>query len=469
MKRQIYIKVCNLQIARLAVCGHFFSNIINYHHNFIIFLIFNKIFVVKEEFLHYLWKFRLFTSPLTTSDGEPIEVFSPGIHNHNGGPDFSDARIRIAGTVWAGNVEIHVNSSDWIKHGHQTDPVYDSVILHVVFNHDLKDPVNKMPVAEIKNCIDLRIYENYRAFMASRNWVPCINQIGQIEKSEIALWLERMLIERLEHKAEFIQDFLVTTENDWEGVFYLILGRSFGFNLNSLPFEMMARSLPYKILSKHHDNPMQTEALVFGQAGFLDQNLTDPWPQQLFAEYSFLRKKYGLVPVAAHLWKFMRLRPVNFPTIRLAQFAMLMGSHENLLSKVMECLDVAELTVLFDVTASGYWDTHYHFSKESIAGQKRLGASSAGLLVINAVLPFMFVYGRAMANDELCNRALSFYRQIPGELNIITKHWKDAGLDTSEAFFTQALIGLKSDYCDKLRCLDCRIGNLLLRSDSAPL
>jgi hypothetical protein len=421
---------------------------------------------VKEEFLHYLWKFRLFTSPLTTSNGEEIHVLSPGIHNHNGGPDFSDARIRIAGTLWAGNVEIHVNSSDWIRHGHQNDPVYDSVILHVVFNHDLSEPVNNMPVAEIKNCIDLRIYENYRAFMAGRNWVPCINQIGLVEKSEIALWLERMLIERLEHKAEYIQDFLVTTENDWEGVFYLMLARSFGFNLNSLPFEMMARSLPFKILSKHQDNPMQTEALIFGQAGFLGQHLTDPWPQQLFAEYCFLRKKYGLVPVAVHLWKFMRLRPVNFPSIRLAQFASLLFNQESLLSKVIDCPNVEELTALFEVKASTYWDTHYHFNKESVVGEKRLGASSASLLVINAVLPFIFVYGRALANDELCNRALSFYRQIPGELNVITRQWKNAGLDTSEAFYTQALIGLKSDYCDKLRCLDCRIGNLLLRSNN---
>ncbi len=419
---------------------------------------------MKEEFLHYLWKYRLFTSPLKTTSGEEIEVLSPGIHNHNAGPDFSDARLRIDGNLWAGNVEIHINSSDWFKHGHHQDPVYDSVILHVVLNHDQSGSGSNMPVSEIKDCIDYHVYETYRQFMVSRNWVPCINQIGSVDKSELNLWLERMLIERLEHKSEYIQEFLAITENDWEGVFYMMLARSFGFNLNALPFEMMARSLPARVLARHRDNPMQIEALIFGQAGLLDQHLTEPWPQQLFSEYCFLRKKYNLVPVSPNIWRFMRLRPVNFPTIRLAQFAALLHSQENLLSKVLESTDVKELTGFFDVTASQYWDSHYHFNKESIIGPKRLGISSAGLLVINAVLPFIFVYGRATADDELCNRALNFYLQVPGESNNITKQWKTAGLTTSSAFYSQALIGLKSDYCDKFRCLDCRIGNLLLRS-----
>lgn len=419
---------------------------------------------MKEEFLHYLWKYRLFTTDLKTTEGEEIDVLSPGIHNHNEGPDFSDARLRIGGNLWAGNVEIHINASDWIKHGHHRNPVYDSVILHVVLNNDLKDATGNMPVAGISDYIDYHVYDTYSSFMASRNWVPCINQIGLVDKDEIGLWLERMLIERLEHKSEYIQGFLEITENDWEGVFYMMLARSFGFNLNSLPFEMLARSLPYKVLSKHRDNPMQIEALIFGQAGLLDQQLSEPWPQQLFAEYCFLRKKYGLAPISPNLWRFMRLRPDNFPTIRLAQFASLICSQENLLSKVLECPDVIKLTGLFEASASEYWDSHYHFNKQSTTGRKKLGFSSAELLVINAVLPVMFVYGRAIADDNLCNRALGFYLQVPGESNNITRKWKAAGMPTSSAFYTQALIGLKSDYCDKFRCLDCRIGNLLLRS-----
>ncbi len=423
-----------------------------------------KISVVNEAFLHYIWKYRLFTKTLITTTGEPIEITSPGIHNHNEGPDFSDARLRIGETLWAGNVEIHINTSDWVKHGHQHNAVYDSVMLHVVYNHDLKEQNGSMPLVEIKDCFDPQLFNAYRAFITSKNWVPCIRQIGSVSPDEVSLWLERMLIERLEHKSDYIQDFLTVTENDWDEVFYMMLARSFGFSLNALPFEMLSRSLPYKILAKHKNNPMQIEALIFGQAGLLDQHLSEPWPQQLFAEYTFLRKKYSLAPIAAHLWRFMRLRPVNFPTIRLAQFASLLSDKEVLLSQVLECQTADDLIRLFDAKASAYWDTHYHFTKESVAKPKKLGRSSSVLLVINAVLPFMFVYGRALANDELCNRALSFYLQIPGELNAAIKHWKSAGMDVATAFNTQALLGLKSDYCDKFRCLDCRIGDLLLRS-----
>lgn len=422
---------------------------------------------MSEEFLHYLWKYRLFTSALFTISGEGIDIISPGIHNHNAGPDFSDARLRIGETVWAGNVEIHINTSDWQRHGHDSDPVYDSVILHVVYNHDTGEKAGRMPVVEIRDKFDQNLYHGYKSFITAKSWVPCVRQIGYVDKEEIGLWLERMLIERLEHKSEFIQEFLDISENDWEGVFYMMMARSFGFNLNTLPFEMLARSLPYKVIARHRDNPMQIEALVFGQAGLLDQHLSEPWPQQLFAEYSFLRKKYNLVPIASHLWRFMRLRPVNFPTIRLAQFASLISGSESLLSGMLETENASDLSGLINATASAFWDTHYHFNKTSSPGKKKLGNASADLLVINAVLPFLFVYGRSISDYDLCNRALTFYMQIPGEINSITRQWKNTGLDISSAFNTQALIGLKSDYCDKFKCLDCRIGNLILRDQES--
>ncbi|MFH1121091.1 MAG: DUF2851 family protein [Bacteroidota bacterium] len=419
---------------------------------------------MSEAFLHYLWKYRLFTSALNTITGEEIEILSPGIHNHNAGPDFCDARLRIGDTVWAGNVEIHINSSDWQRHGHHNDPVYDSVILHVVYCHDATGNAGRMPVTVISEKFDKKIYNAYESFITTKNRVPCIRLVGTVDKNEISLWLERMLIERLEYKSEYIQEYLDISENDWFGVFYIMLARSFGFNLNALPFEMLARSLPYRIIARHKDNPMQIEALIFGQAGLLDQRHTEPWPLQLYAEYSFLRKKYKLIPIAPHLWRFMRLRPVNFPTIRLAQFASLLSSPENPLSALPECRSAKELSRLLNAMASDFWDTHYNFNKSSAFGKKKLGQASVNLLVINAVLPFLFVYGRATANDDLCNRSLTFYTQIPGEKNSITVNWKSAGLDTSTAFNTQALISMKSDYCDKFRCLDCRIGNLLLRN-----
>lgn len=419
---------------------------------------------MTEEFLHYLWKYRLLNPGLATTTGENIEILSPGIHNHNAGPDFGDARLRIGNTLWAGNVEIHLNSSDWIKHGHHHDPVYDNVILHVVLNHDQHANENKMPVLEISNKFDTRILSAYKSFINSQRWVPCINLIASVPDFEINLWLERMLIERLEHKADTIQGFLALNDNDWEGAFYYLLARSFGFSLNALPFEMVARSLPYQVLARHAGNPMQVEALIFGQAGLLSEELTEPWPHQLFTEYAFLRKKYELVPVAPHLWRFMRLRPVNFPTVRLAQFASLISGQGSLLSQTLACDSIPELMQLFDTAGSTYWDSHFHFGKSSVNRPKHLGDDSVRLLIINALLPFMFVYGRALAIDDLCNRALNFYRLIPGEINGITRHWKAAGLEVSDAFNTQALIGMKTDYCDKRHCLECRIGNILLKS-----
>lgn len=419
---------------------------------------------MKEEFLHYIWKYRLFNMPLKTIENEYIEVISPGIHNHNAGPDFSDARLRIGDALWAGNVEIHVNSSDWYRHGHQHDPAYENVVLHVVYHHDDFTSDNRFPVLELKEFFDLSLYSNYQQFINSKRWVPCIKQLNAVPAHEISLWLERMLIERLEHKAELIQGFLRLGNNDWAEAFYHTLARSFGFSVNALPFEMVARSLPYRVIARHLDQPMQVEALVFGQAGLLSHDLKDPWPQELFREYSFLRQKYHLVPIAPHLWRFMRLRPVNFPTIRLAQFSALLFTGGGLLARLLECKTTDELIGHFSgVSASAYWDTHFIFDRFTPGRKKHLGKEAVSLLMINAVLPFLFVYGRSIDNDHLCNRALDFFSRLQGEKNSQISHWKAAGMDVSSAFNTQALIGMKSDYCDKKRCLDCRIGNYLLK------
>jgi len=422
---------------------------------------------MKEEFLHYIWKYRLYNKPLKTIENEHIKVISPGIHNHNAGPDFSDVRLRIGGALWAGNVEIHVNSSDWYRHGHQHDPAYDNVVLHVVFHHDDTSSDRRIPVLQLKEFFDSSLYVNYQQFINSKRWVPCINQIKEVPAHEISLWLERMLIERLEHKAELIQGFLRLGNNDWAETFYHTLARSFGFSVNALPFEMMARSLPYRVIARHLDQPMQVEALVFGQAGLLSHDLKDPWPQALFTEYSFLRQKYHLVPIATHLWRFLRLRPVNFPTIRLAQFSALLCAGDGLVARVLESTTTDDLTEYFTgVSASAYWDNHYVFDRLTPGRKKQLGKDAISLLMINAMLPFLFVYGRSIDNDHLCNRALDFFSRLQGEKNAQIRKWKDAGIDVSNAFNTQALIWMKSDYCDKKRCLDCRIGNYLLKPGS---
>lgn len=419
---------------------------------------------MNEEFLHYIWKYRLFNRILQTSEGEEIEILSPGIHNHNSGPDFSDARLRIGSALWAGNVEIHINTSDWLKHGHQNDPAYDNVVLHAVFNNDASVNESRIPLLQMKGFFDENLFIKYRGFIEARLWVPCANQINSVPAPDVSLWLERMLIERLERKADFISGFLELGKNNWEEALYFTLARSFGFNVNSLPFEMLARTLPYKIIARHADNPFQVEALVFGQSGLLTEEATDRWAQDLFNEYTFLRKKYQLVPISGHLWKFLRLRPVNFPTIRLSQFSKLLCSNQHLLSRILECTTADKLLSLFlGIHPSPYWENHFMFGKEVASRQKSLGKDSVNLLMINAVLPFMFVYGRAIDDDVLCNKALDFFNQLPGEKNVITQNWAKSGMDVSSAFNTQALIGLKSEYCDKKKCLDCRIGNFLLR------
>ncbi|GAB1403856.1 hypothetical protein DSECCO2_546760 [anaerobic digester metagenome] len=420
---------------------------------------------MTEEFLYYIWKYRLFTGPLYSVDQDEIEVVSPGFHNLNAGPDFSDARLRIGSTLWAGNVEIHLNTSDWFRHGHQHDKAYENVVLHVVYNHDMPGHESHIPVLEIKDSFNHVLFHRYRDFLSTRRWVPCINQVATVPEHEISLWLERMLIERIERKSEIIHLFLKLGNNNWEEALYYTLARSFGFSVNALPFEMMARSLPYNLLVRHRDNPMQLEALIMGQAGMLSTEWKDEWPQQLITEYHFLKKKYQLIAVDKHLWRFLRMRPGNFPTLRLAQFTSFIARTQSLLSRLIHCETIDQLTAVFSsITTSPYWETHYVFDKKATRSIKKMGAGAVNLLLINAVLPFLFVYGRAIDNDSLCNRVLDFYTKVPGEVNTITKNWKTAGLDVRSAFNTQALIGLKNDYCEYKRCLECRIGIYLIKA-----
>lgn len=419
---------------------------------------------MTEDFLFYIWKYRLFTSPLFTTENEEVEIISPGFHNLNAGPDFSDARLRIGTTQWAGNVEIHLSTSDWFRHGHQHDKAYENVVLHVVYNHDLPGQDIHIPVLEIKDNFNHVLFHRYRDFLSTKRWVPCINQVSSVPEHETSLWLERMLIERIERKSEIIGLFLELGHNNWEEALYYTLARSFGFSVNALPFEMMARALPYNILVRHRDNPMQIEALIMGQAGMLSTEWRDEWPQQLITEYHFLRKKYQLVPIDKHLWRFLRMRPMNFPTLRLAQFASFMVQTQSLLSRLIDCKTIEDLIAVFStITTSPYWESHYMFDKPTIKVIKKLGTNAGNLLLINAILPFLFVYGRATDNDTLCNRVLDFFSKIPGEVNTITKKWKAAGMDVRTAFNTQALIGLKNDYCDHKRCLECRIGIYLIK------
>jgi hypothetical protein len=418
---------------------------------------------MTEDFLHYLWQNKLFADTLTTTLGEQIEIIHTGYHNFNAGPDFSDARLVISNTKWAGNIEIHLNASDWFKHGHHHDEAYNNVVLHVVYNNDIEQHMSGMPVCELKGKVNLKLYEAYESFLSKKEFVPCFNDLTTISEIDLTLWLERMLIEKLQSKSDFINDALKRSQNDWGEAFYQVLARSFGFKVNSLPFEMLSRNLPLRILAKHSDSLFQTEALLFGQAGLLSQELLDPYSQSLFNEYIFLRKKYQLAPISKSLWKFLRMRPVNFPTIRLAQLAAVIQSTSGNLFKILSLPSVDKMLELFDVSASDYWHTHYVFDVESPSKSGHLGLKASYLLIVNAVLPFMFVYGSSCGNDDLCHKALSFLDQIPGEENSVISKWEQAGIHAPTASKSQALMELKSSYCDNKKCLHCRIGNLIIR------
>lgn len=418
---------------------------------------------MSEDFLHFLWQNKFFTQQLTTVNNDLITVLNPGFHNHNSGPDFSNARIMIGETLWAGNVEIHINSSDWFKHGHQNDEAYTNVVLHVVYKHDAVGKFSGMPVCELQGKIDANLYSAYSEFLYKQKFVPCIDYLYKIPATDMTLWLERMLIEKLQHKADFIQNALIASNNDWEEALYHVLARSFGFNINSLPFEMLSRSISYKILARHSDNRFQIEALLFGQAGMLSQDLIDPYGQSLLKEYAFLRKKYHLAPINSSLWKYMRLRPVNFPSIRIAQFASLIAANVGLLSKIVSLNTIDEMMEMLQVSASPYWDNHFVFDHSTSGKTKNLGKEAARLLIINSILPFIFVYGSSIGNDSLCNKSLAMFEKLPGEKNALIDKWRAAGLNTDNAYNTQALMGLKTSYCDKKKCLNCRIGNIMIK------
>ncbi len=418
---------------------------------------------MSEELLQYIWKYQLFCQKTYIADtGEKIKILHIGEQNLDSGPDFTDARIQIEDTIWAGNCEVHLSSSDWIKHNHENDKAYNSVILHVVLKNDTEIKTKKgRMIPTIKLDYNLQIEENYNKLLRSERWIPCAEEIGKTERFIISQWLTKLTVERLENRSEEVINFLDKTKNNWEDAFYRFLTRSFGFKVNAVPFEMLSQSVSIKILAKQKNNLNQIEALLFGQSGLLKDPL-DEYSQNLLKEYQFLQKKYALNPIEAHLWKFLRIRPFNFPTVRIAQFAALINSSSGLLSKILEAKNIIDLENLFKVSASSYWDNHFNFGLKSAIKPKILTADSIHLLLVNAVIPFIFVYGKAKNIPYYKDKAISFLEELSAEDNSIIKSWKKLGIKPKNAFETQAMLQLKNMYCQKKRCLDCAIGNKLI-------
>ena len=426
---------------------------------------------MKEEFLHYLWKYGLYDQDsLFDNENNKIMVISPGAYNRDSGPDFFNARIRIGVTEWAGNVEIHTRASHFITHGHNNDHAFDNVILHVVAENDRR-VINAR--GEELLTVEIRynhVYFNkYTDLVNNPTVIACQNEIAKLDKFIIKHWLHSLMIERLQEKSSAVLKIFSETGNDWEEAFYRILTRYFGFRVNTVPFEMLATSLPFKIIRKHADNRFQIEALLFGTAGMLEEGLfkkavSDEYYRDLIKEYRILSAKYSLEPIHGWLWKFSRLRPVNFPTVRISQLAAMLSTAGGLFSRILESDNIKQMLVLFEATASSYWDDHYVFGKKSIRVLKNTGLQATEIFLINAVIPVIFVYGQFSCKSKVSEKALAFLEDIYPENNSIIKDWKKAGIEAGSAFDSQALIQLRDEYCTKRRCLDCRIGSKIISS-----
>lgn len=422
---------------------------------------------VQEEFLHYLWQWKRFNfTNLQTTNGETIEVLQMGTLNRNAGPDFTHAKIRIGDTLWAGNVEIHIYASDWVKHRHQVDQAYNNVILHVVLEEDQKifrASGVQIPCLELKGRIPPKLSKVYKKLLYHNLGMPCQSLFATVPRITKNLWLDRLMVERLETKTRWINQLLQRSQNHWEETFYQVLARTFGLKVNAQPFELLAQSLPLNTLSKHKNNLFQIEALLFGQAGLLNKPFIDEYPNRLKKEFLFLQKKYALSPLKGEIWKFMRMRPANFPTIRIAQWASLIYQSVHLLSKALAAQNVSELENMFEVKLSNYWHIHYIFDKASLKRRKSLGQSTIHLLIINAIVPFLFFYGMQKGAPQYKERAISFLEALKPEKNSIISEWNSIGFKASSASQTQALLQLKSNYCDQKKCLQCAIGNAILK------
>lgn len=425
--------------------------------------------------MHYVWKHKLFPlAGLATRDGEPIEVIDTGLHNTDAGPDFFNAKVKIAGTLWAGNVEIHCKASDWYAHGHHHDSRYNNVVLHVVETDDAAAATadgRSIPQAVLQ--VPATVSANYKELLHIDRYPPCHKLVPKLANITLHSWLNALQTERLQQKTAAMAERVSQCNGSWEQAYFTTLARNFGFGINGDAFETWAGGGWAEKAAHHRDNLLQVEALFIGQAGLLEPDsmsvktrevaLKDDYYMTLKREYDFLSRKFSLSPMDFRLWKFLRLRPQNFPYIRLSQLACLYHKGHAGLSRLVECRSVADVMRLMQTSVSPYWRTHYTFGKTSRECEKRLSAQSIELIAINTLVPTLFAYGRYMSEEELCRRATDILEQLKPEANNIVRMWGECGLEAQSAADSQALIQLKKQYCDRKDCLRCRIGYEYLR------
>lgn len=421
---------------------------------------------MQESLLQFIWQYSLYSpAGLRTTDGEPVTIVHPGKRNTDAGPDFTEARIRIGPALFIGQVELHVHSSDWERHGHRQNAAYRNIILHVVYRDDRPGIAGNTPVLELAGAIPLYVLRQYTDLIETLQPIPCARQLSQVKSLTRESWLGRMLAERWECKLEEWAEQLEQSAGDWRSLLYWRMAANFGFKVNAVPFLMLAQSVPLSILGRHRENLLQVEALLFGQAGLLQGSFIDDYPRRLQEEYVFLAGKYRLRPVPAHLWKFMRLRPANFPTIRIAQFAMLLHRSVHLFTRFLEAGSAAETATLLEVEAGDYWLRHVRFDEpQQKASVKRLGADSVDNIIINTVAPLRFLYAHRQGKLPEQEQALQWLDEVPAENNAVIRRWEEAGWTVQHAAGSQGLLQLYNTYCSGKRCLECAIGLSIIRS-----
>lgn len=413
-----------------------------------------------EQLLHYVWKHKIFPlKELKTTTGQQVEVIDTGLANTDAGPDFFNAKLKLDGVLWIGNIEIHERSSDWFKHGHHADAGYNSVILHIASEIDTEiSRSNGERIPQIQLICPEAVRTNYKELLETDSYPPCYRIIPSLPPFTAHSWMTALQMERFEQKATLLNERLKRCQGNWEDAFFITLARNFGFGLNGDAFETWAHRLPFRAVDKHRNDLFQIEAIFFGQAGILEDSDGDGYYLRLKKEYTYLQHKFGLIPMDASLWRFLRLRPANFPHIRIAQLACLYHRAYGLLSRIMETETLQGVRDILKGGTSEYWLTHYTFGGSSPSRPKTLSNTSLDLLIINTVVTFLYAYGLHKGNRVLCARAGSFLEELKAENNYITRMWEQCGMKASNAADSQALIQLKKKYCDKKKCLYCRIG-----------
>ncbi len=421
---------------------------------------------MREDFLHYLWKFKKFdTSNLFTVRREPIIIIHSGNYLQLSGPDFFNAQLIIGNQKWAGNIEIHVKSSDWYAHHHETDAAYDNVILHVVWEHDaavFRKNNTEIPVLEIRHFVNCTLLENFKTLTAAKSWIYCEKQLGTVDDFLLKNWLERLYFERLQNKIEPIRSLLTQTNQDWEAVLFCMLAKNFGLNTNGEAFMKIASQIPFAIVRKESHNQTRIEALLFGFANLLIADNEDTYFHELKNNFTTLAQKYNLPSPAPVTVEFFKHRPDNFPTVRLSQFAALYSTSHSLFSKIIDASSTKFLYSIFEVDASKYWQNHYQFDRESPAKRKPLSKSFIDLLIVNTVVPIKFAYAQSIGKDN-SDELGALLSEIKPESNAIVDKFGLHSVRCSNVFESQALLQLKNEYCAKGKCLDCAIGISLLK------